>query len=85
MVGQAVKNEDLIVNVCRTKHQTGHRNGPKSQAALLAPPRVLTLDDAIEYLSADELLEVTPESLRVRKKELDHTTRQRAQKNSKRD
>jgi GTP-binding protein len=83
VVGQTIKSEELIVNVCRTKHQTGHRNGPKSQVDQLSAPRVLSLDDAIEYLSTDELLEVTPESLRVRKKELDHSMRQRALKNGK--
>ncbi len=83
VVGQHIRNEDLVINVCRTKHMTGHRATPKAILEALAPPRVLSLDDAIEYLGADELLEVTPEALRVRKKELQHGVRQRAEKNAK--
>jgi GTP-binding protein len=81
VVGQTIRNEDLVLNVCRTKHMTGHRAAPRGILDSLSPPRILSLDDAIEYLGADELLEVTPEALRVRKKELQHGVRQRATKN----
>ena len=84
VVGQTIRNEDLVLNVCRTKHLTGHRtSAAKSILDALSAPRILSLDDAIEYLGADELLEVTPGALRVRKKELQHGVRQRALKNAK--
>ncbi|MFA6107652.1 MAG: translational GTPase TypA [Candidatus Latescibacterota bacterium] len=78
VVGQTIAERDLILNVCRTKHLTGHRAAPKGIAEGLATPRILSLDDAMEYLGQDELLEVTPEALRVRKRELRHDARQRA-------
>ncbi len=83
VVGQHVREEELVVNVCRTKHLTNHRATPTGIAESLTPPRILSLDDAIEYLSGDELLEVTPDSLRVRKKELRHDVRQREAKRAK--
>lgn len=85
VVGQTIRPEDLVINVCRTKHMTGHRAAPKSILDSLSPPRILSLDDAIEYLGNDELLEVTPDSLRIRKRELHHGLRQRSEKNAKRD
>ena len=85
VVGQTIRPEDLVINVCRTKHMTGHRTTPKSIIDSLSPPRILSLDDAIEYLGNDELLEVTPESLRVRKRELHHGLRYRAEKNARRE
>jgi GTP-binding protein len=78
VVGQSVAERDLILNVCRTKHLTGHRAAPKGIAEGLAAPRILSLDDAVDYLGQDELLEVTPTALRVRKRELRHDARQRA-------
>ena len=83
VVGQTIRNEDLVINVCRTKHMTGHRASPKAIIDALPPPRIMSLDDAIEYLGNDELLEVTPKALRVRKKELHHGLRHRADKNAK--
>ena len=85
VVGQTIRNEDLVLNVCRTKNLTGHRTTPKAIVDALCPPRVMSLDDAIDYLGEDELLEVTPGELRVRKKELQHGVRQRAQKNGEKD
>ena len=85
VVGQTIRPEDLVINVCRTKHMTGHRTTPKSIIDSLSPPRILSLDDAIEYLGNDELLEVTPESLRVRKRELHHGLRYRAEKNARKE
>ena len=85
VVGQTIRNEDLVINVCRTKHMTGHRSVPKSVLDALAPPRILSLDDAIEYLGTDEQLEVTPQALRIRKRELQHGIRQRADKNAKKE
>ena len=83
VVGQTIRNEDLVINVCRTKHMTGHRASPKAIIDALPPPRIMSLDDAIEYLGNDEPLEVTPKALRVRKKELHHGLRHRADKNAK--
>jgi GTP-binding protein len=85
VVGQTIRNEDLVINVCRTKVMTGHRSVPKAVIDSLAPPRIMSLDEAIEYIGDDERLEVTPKALRVRKKELQHGIRQRAEKNAKRE
>ncbi|MEM7536429.1 MAG: translational GTPase TypA [Chloroflexota bacterium] len=78
VVGQHIRNEDLVLNACKTKNLTGHRATPKAIIEALSTPRVMSLDDCIEYLGKDELLEVTPDSLRIRKKELNHEIRQRA-------
>lgn len=83
VVGQHIRDEELVINVCRTKNLTGHRAVPKAIVESLSPPRDMSLDACIEYLSDDELLEVTPESLRIRKKTLDHAQRQRAIKRAK--
>jgi len=85
VLGQTIRNEDLVINVCRTKVMTGHRSVPKAVIDSLAPPRIMSLDEAIEYIGDDERLEVTPKALRVRKKELQHGIRQRAEKNAKRE
>ena len=83
VVGQNIRHEDLVINVCKAKNATGHRATPKSIADSLAPATILSLDDAIEYLSLDELLEVTPTSLRIRKKDLNHDRRMREEKRKK--
>ncbi len=83
VVGQHIRNEDLVINVCRTKHLTGHRAVPTAIVEALSTPRLMSLDQSIEYLSRDELLEVTPDSLRIRKKELSHDLRMKAEKRAK--
>jgi GTP-binding protein len=83
VVGEHIRDEDLVINVCRTKNLTGHRAVPKAIADALPPARQMSLDDAIEYLHDDELLEVTPLSLRIRKKELRHDMRAKAAKAAK--
>jgi GTP-binding protein len=83
VVGQHIRNEDLVINVCRTKHLTGHRAVPTAIVEALSTPRLMSLDECIEYLSDDELLEVTPHSLRIRKKELAHHLRMKAEKRAK--
>jgi len=84
VVGQTIRNEDLVLNVCKTKHLTGHRaSAAKPTVEGLAAPRIMSLDDAIEYLGADELLEVTPAALRMRKKQLRHELRYREEKSAK--
>ena len=83
VIGEHIRNEDLVLNVCRAKNLTGHRAVPKAIADALSSPRVMSLDEAIEYLGANDLLEVTPKSLRIRKRELSHELRQRADRDAK--
>jgi GTP-binding protein len=83
VVGEHIRDDELVVNVNRTKNLTGHRAVPKSIIEALPAPRIMSLDEAIEYLHEDELLEVTPKSLRIRKMELDHNIRGRTQKRAK--
>jgi len=80
IVGRQARPGDLVVNVCRKKHVTNHRRSFAEEGILLTPPVVMSLDDAIEYISADELVEVTPASLRLRKRELDAEKRQKSAK-----
>ena len=80
IVGQNPRTEDIEVNVCKTKHLTNTRSSSADDALRLVPPRILSLEQALDYIDTDELLEVTPESLRIRKKILDHTARYRANK-----
>ncbi len=83
VVGEHQRPGDLDVNVCKAKHLTNMRQSVKDIEVRLTPPRVMSLDQAIEYLVDDELLEVTPENLRIRKRELDQTKRGRANKRAK--
>jgi GTP-binding protein len=85
VVGQHIREDELVVNVCKTKTLSAVRTGPTAIVEALSPPRILSLDDAIEYLHGDELLEVTPTALRIRKKELNHSIRQRTAKRAKKD
>ena len=80
VVGRNIREEELVINVCKTKQLTNFREKPSGLTELLAPPRDLTLDDAIQYLANDDLLEVTPISLRIRKKMLNHDLRARARR-----
>jgi len=83
IVGQNTRDEDLVVNVCKTKHLTNHRAGQTGMDEGLNGVRTMSLDDCIEYLTDDDLLEVTPASLRLRKKELRHETRMKTIKRAK--
>ena len=78
IVGQCNRNEDMSVNVCKRKQLTNMRAAGSDEAIRLAPPKVLSLEQSMEYLADDELLEVTPKSLRMRKRILDHSARMRA-------
>jgi GTP-binding protein len=80
IIGQHIRSRDLEVNVCRKKHLTNMRSSGADEALRLEPPRVLSLDDAIEYISDDELVEVTPKSYRLRKRLLSMDERKREQK-----
>ena len=77
IVGSSPKTEDIVVNVCKKKHITNMRASGSDDALRLTPPRRLSLEESLEFLSDDELLEVTPVSTRLRKKVLDHTMRMR--------
>jgi len=77
VVGQNSRDEDLEVNVCKTKKLTNMRSSSADAAIMLTPPKEITLDFALEYLGEDELLEVTPKSLRIRKRILDPNERKR--------
>ena len=78
VIGQSGKTEDIELNVCKTKHLTNTRASGSDEALKLTPPRILSLEQALEFIDTDELLEVTPQSLRIRKKILDPTLRKRA-------
>ena len=78
VIGQSGKSEDIELNVCKTKHLTNTRASGSDEALKLTPPKILSLEQALEFIDNDELLEVTPSSLRIRKKILDPTLRKRA-------
>ena len=78
VIGQNGKAEDIELNVCKTKHLTNTRSSSADDALKLVPPRILSLEQAIEFIDQDELLEVTPTSLRIRKRILDSRDRKRA-------
>ncbi len=78
VVGQNGKAEDIELNVCKTKKLTNTRSSSADEALKLTPPRILSLEQALEFIDADELLEITPLNIRIRKKILDPTLRKRA-------
>ncbi len=78
VVGQNSRGEDIELNVCKKKQLTNTRSSSADEALRLTPPKVLSLEQALEFIDTDELLEVTPSSLRIRKKILDPTMRKRA-------
>ena len=78
VIGQSAKPEDIELNVCKTKHLTNTRSSSADDALKLVPPKILSLEQAIEFIDQDELLEVTPTSLRIRKRILDSRDRKRA-------
>ncbi len=75
VVGASPKVEDLVVNVCKKKHLTNTRASGSDDALRLVPPRKLSLEDSLEFIADDELLEVTPKSIRIRKRILDNALR----------
>lgn len=78
VIGQSSRAEDIELNVCKKKHLTNTRSSSADEALTLVPPKILSLEQAIDFIDVDELLEVTPESLRIRKRILDPTLRKRA-------
>ena len=83
VIGASPRMEDITVNVCKTKHLTNTRASGSDEALRLVPPRQMSLEQCLEYLADDELLEVTPENLRIRKRILNHADRMKALKGGK--
>ena len=83
VVGVSPKLEDISVNVCKKKQLTNMRASGSDDALRLVPPRHLSLEQCLEFLADDELLEVTPKTLRIRKRILDHEKRMKALKGGK--
>lgn len=83
VIGQTGKSEDVEVNVCKTKKLTNTRSSSADEALRLVPKKVMSLEQCLDFIDTDELLEVTPENLRIRKKILDPTLRKRAMIKSK--
>lgn len=83
VVGENIRQGDLPLNVCKAKHLDNFRAKPKETVDGLTPPRIMSLDDYIEYLAQDELLEVTPNNLRIRKRTLDTEVRLKEEKRRK--
>jgi len=83
VVGENARGQDIPINVCKKKHLTNMRASGGDMEIRLTPPRSMSLDEAIEYLSDDELLEVTPESYRIRKRILATDERGRQTKKAK--
>jgi len=80
IVGENAREHDMVINVCKTKHLTNMRASGSDEAVRLEPPRILTLEQAIEWIGKDEYVEVTPQSIRLRKRYLDHNERNRMSK-----
>ena len=82
IVGEHNRENDLVVNVCKGKKLTNTRAAGADDAIKLTPPRLLTLEQALEYIEDDELMEITPDNIRLRKKILKEHGRKRSSKNS---
>ncbi len=78
VVGQTGKSEDIEINVCKKKQLTNTRSSSADEALRLTPPKIMSLEQALDFIDTDELLEITPSNLRIRKKILDPTLRKRA-------
>ena len=78
VVGCHPKSDDIVVNVCKKKHASNVRASGSDDALRLVPPKIMSLEECLEFLGDDELLEVTPLSLRIRKRILNHDMRLRA-------
>ena len=85
VIGQTGKAEDVEINVCKTKKLTNTRSSSSDEALRLVTPKNMSLEQCLEFIDTDELLEVTPQSLRIRKKILDPMLRKRAMIKNKQD
>ena len=79
VIGENPKSDDIEVNVCKTKHLTNTRASGSDEALKLVPAKIMSLEQCMDFIDTDELLEITPKSLRIRKKILDQKQRKRAQ------
>ena len=80
IVGEHSRENDLTVNICKTKNLTNVRSSTKDQTAVIKKPRSFSLEEALQYIDDDEYVEITPESIRMRKKILDKSMREKARK-----
>ncbi|MDI6740616.1 MAG: translational GTPase TypA, partial [Candidatus Edwardsbacteria bacterium] len=80
IVGQRPKENDLVVNVCKTKRLSNMRSSTSEEAIRLSPPKIMTLEEALEFIADDELVEVTPKAIRLRKRILTDIDRRRARR-----
>ncbi len=78
VIGESPKGEDINVNVCKTKHLTNTRSSSSDDALRLITPKKMSLEECLEFLDDDELLEITPKSIRIRKRILDSELRAKA-------
>ena len=78
VVGQTGRSEDIEINVCKKKQLTNTRSSSADEALRLVPPKILSLEQALDFIDTDELLEVTPKNMRIRNKLMDPTLRKRA-------
>ena len=85
IVGENARENDLDVNVCKKKHLTNMRSSTSDETIRLTPPRVFSLEQAMEFIADDELVEITPNSIRMRKKVLDRADRGRRLRVERRD
>lgn len=83
IIGENARDTDMDVNPCKKKHVTNMRSSSSDEAVRLVPPRIFSLEQALEWINDDELVEVTPKSIRMRKAILDRAARAKAAKNSK--
>jgi len=83
IVGLSPKSEDITVNVCKKKQLTNMRASGSDESLRLVPAKIMSLEQCLEFLADDELLEVTPQNLRLRKRILDHSLRLRAESKKK--
>ena len=79
IVGENARGEDITINVCKQKHLTNMRSSSADESLKLSPPRILSLEQSLEFIEEDELVEVTPKSIRLRKKILDNNLRAKSQ------
>ncbi len=83
IIAENARNDDMVVNPCKEKKLTNMRASGSDKNILLKPPRELTLELALEYIEADELVEITPSKIRLRKKVLNEEGRKRAERSGK--
>jgi GTP-binding protein len=84
IVGMNPKQGDIVVNPCKQKHLTAIRSSGADEKLILVPPIIFSLEEAIEFISDDELIEVTPKSIRLRKRILDKDARLKAEAKARR-